>query len=177
MNPPLERRLMSRWSTEAATWIYFLFAIRKGGGAEFQSRLSNRTGSCSHVPPMKQLFQNILCKHQTDVAFVWVMFPIKQEIKSCFLNSCSRSSFLWSNQTNAKTKETQPKALRIWKPLLSVYSSLKFDSFNICASFFHTQQNQDKRYRKTLKMSFFFLFQNKTYKGFSEPCNNNYKNI
>lgn len=71
MNPPLDSRLTSRWSTEAATGICFLFAIRKGGGAGFQSRLSDQTGSCcSHVPPMKQLFQNILCKHQSDVAFV-----------------------------------------------------------------------------------------------------------
>lgn len=53
-NPPLDSRPTSRWSTEAARGVDFLFAIRKGGRAEFQSRLSNQTGSCrSHVPPMK----------------------------------------------------------------------------------------------------------------------------
>lgn len=33
MNPPLDSHPTSRWSTEAAVWIYFLFVIRKGGGA------------------------------------------------------------------------------------------------------------------------------------------------
>lgn len=34
MKPPPDSRLTSRWSTEAAMWMYFLLAIRKGGGAE-----------------------------------------------------------------------------------------------------------------------------------------------
>lgn len=73
---------MEHWGSQGDL---FPVAIRKGGGAEFQRGWSHQMGSsCSHVPPMKQLFQNILCKHQPDVAFVWVKFPIKQEIKTCF---------------------------------------------------------------------------------------------
>lgn len=114
------RRWTAVWRADGALRQLrgFTSCLRLEKGAGPSSRLSNQTGSCcSHVPLMKQLFQKILCKHQSDVAFVWVKFPIKQEIKRCFLNSCNRSSFLCSSQINIKTKETQPKALRIWKPL------------------------------------------------------------
>lgn len=56
---------------------------------------------------MKQLFQNILCKHQPDVAFVWVKFPIKQEIKTCFFEFV-QPLFISVTQSNKQAKLGDP---------------------------------------------------------------------
>lgn len=138
MNPPLGSRPMSQWSTEAAAWIYFLTVIRKGGEVQTQSRSHNQTGSCrSHVPPMKQLFQKILCKHQSDVAFVWVKFPIKQEIKTCFFEFLQpRFDFCETITCESKDKWKLWESENLYS---SIYSGLKLDWFHFCA-YFHTHR-------------------------------------